>query len=386
MTKEKVSLLLNKMSLGYVLSLFVTLINIVVVFIFKNTAIRPTYYCRWLSLVSIILCLVFALAELGLKISADKTLVKEGDKVKFIVETCFLGVAIVLLLWAFIKYFMDNGIYFYHINQTNIIFSCALIFMALFYMTKKFEERKNFQWSALLLLLMAVISFIFMIVNVKNRDITLIYTMFLMLIVALWLLVSLTFSKLGHKVTKYAFAFASIALFIASLVVTTVARTHNDTLSIINFLLMLDCLLMLCAMIFDGQSNKNLIQLILKIASAVLFLSAFIKVVVKDGVVLADMDVTRIIMFVGLVIAMLSSARLFSSKLTIGYIILQVLLGIVGIVLALTINQGTTIESYYITLAVFTFVMAGLYIAYEIIKYRASQKRIETNGKKASQQ
>ena len=235
----------------------------------------------------------------------------------------------------------------------------------------------------MLLLLMAVISFIFMIVNVKNRDITLIYTMFLMLIVALWLLVSLTFPKLGHKVTKYAFMSASIALFIASLVVTTVARTHNDTLSIINFLLMLDCLLMLCAMIFDGQSNKNLIQLILKIASAVLFLSAFIKVVVKDGVVLADMDVTRIIMFVGLVIAMLSSARLFSSKLTIGYIILQVLLGIVGIVLALTINQGTTIESYYITLAVFTFVMAGLYIAYEIIKYRASQKRIETNGKKS---
>ena len=68
MTKEKVSLLLNKMSLGYVLSLFVALINIVVVFIFKNTAIRPTYYCRWLSLVSIILCLVFALAELGLNI------------------------------------------------------------------------------------------------------------------------------------------------------------------------------------------------------------------------------------------------------------------------------------------------------------------------------
>lgn len=384
MTKEKVSLLLNKMSLGYVLSLFVALINIVVVFIFKNTAIRPTYYCRWLSLVSIILCLVFALAELGLNIY--RFVKNKGDKVKFIVETCFLGVAIVLLLWAFIKYFMDNGIYFYHINQTNIIFSCALIFMALFYMTKKFEERKNFQWSALLLLLMAVISFIFMIVNVKNRDITLIYTMFLMLIIALWLLVSLTFSKLGHKVTKYAFMSASIALFIASLIVTTVARTHNDTLSIINFLLMLDCLLMLCAMIFDGQSNKNLIQLILKIASAVLFLSAFIKVVVKDGVVLADMDVTRIIMFVGLVIAMLSSARLFSSKLTIGYIILQVLLGIVGIVLALTINQGTTIESYYITLAVFTFVMAGLYIAYEIIKYRASQKRIETNGKIASQQ
>ena len=180
--------------------------------------------------------------------------------------------------------------------------------------------------------------------------------------------------------------FASIALFIASLVVTTVARTHNDTLSIINFLLMLDCLLMLCAMIFDGQSNKNLIQLILKIASAVLFLSAFIKVVVKDGVVLADMDVTRIIMFVGLVIAMLSSARLFSSKLTIGYIILQVLLGIVGIVLALTINQGTTIESYYITLAVFIFVMAGLYIAYEIVKFKKVQNadRISENGKETA--
>ena len=116
--KEKCSLVvknINKYNYIYILGLLLAIANILTVFIFKNTAIRNTYYLRVLMLVAVI---VFAVAIIVDGVLFVIEYVKNRtSKVIFITRLSLLASAFALSLYAIIKYSLDNNIYFYHIRS-----------------------------------------------------------------------------------------------------------------------------------------------------------------------------------------------------------------------------------------------------------------------------
>lgn len=125
LANDKLNNFLNKLeksNLLYLLTIFFALINVLTVFIFKNTAIRNTYDLRVLMLIAMIIALIATLTDIALLIV--RFIKNKQDKTKFIIKLVVIVIATTLLSYSFAKYFLDNNIYYYHINQTNII-SCV---------------------------------------------------------------------------------------------------------------------------------------------------------------------------------------------------------------------------------------------------------------------
>ena len=105
---------LEKSNLLYLLATIFALVNVITVFVFQNSSIRNTYFCRWLILVSTILMIVAIIIEATLFII--RYVKNKDQKIWFIIKLCLLIVSFALFLYTLIKYFLDNNIYFYHIN------------------------------------------------------------------------------------------------------------------------------------------------------------------------------------------------------------------------------------------------------------------------------
>lgn len=355
---------LEKSNLLYLLATIFALVNVITVFVFQNSSIRNTYFCRWLILVSTILMIVAIIIEATLFII--RYVKNKDQKIWFIIKLCLLIVSFALFLYTLIKYFLDNNIYFYHINQTNIIFSFALLCFTGFLYVKE-AKKLQLQWNVILLVLTVLVAIIFMIINVRNRNIYTFNILFLLVLLTLLCLGCCNYNKIGHSIIKYIFLSLGAILLIGSYVTTCISRTVYDLLNILNFLLAFSTMLMICGLIFDLMHFDNIIQLIAKILAIILFLSSLIKLVTKDNAVLLEIDKTRLIMFAGFTVVALSQLRNFKSVLTQGYIILIAILTIVGLSVMATNFSAINPEPYYITVIVMLCLIIGLHVTYNII-------------------
>ena len=231
----------------------------------------------------------------------------------------------------------------------------------------KEAKKLQLQWNVILLVLTVLVAIIFMIINVRNRNIYTFNILFLLVLLTLLCLGSCNYNKIGHSIIKYIFLSLGAILLIGSYVTTCISRTVYDLLNILNFLLAFSTMLMICGLMFDLMYFDNIIQLIAKILAMILFLSALIKLVTKDNTVLLEIDKTRLIMFAGFTVVALSQLRNFKSVLTQGYIALIAILAIVGLSVMATNFSAINPEPYYITVIVMLCLIIGLHVTYNII-------------------
>lgn len=133
---EKTYDFFKKYNFLFVLSLLCLFINNILVLVFKNTAVRQTFSCRFLVLIAAIVGLLGTLLEF---FNVIFEFVKEKNKLKFALQLLAITIVFGLLLWGTIKFFLDFEIYFVHNNETNLIVSLALVCMSALEVWKNFS-------------------------------------------------------------------------------------------------------------------------------------------------------------------------------------------------------------------------------------------------------
>lgn len=378
LANDKLNSFLNKLeksNLLYLLTIFFALINVLTVFIFKNTAIRNTYDLRVLMLVAMIIALIATLTDITLLIV--RFIKNKQDKTKFIIKLVVIVIATTLLSYSFAKYFLDNNIYYYHINQTNIIFLCGLACAIIYLILKNLEDTKKNIFGIALLFVIILSSLIVMIVNIRERNVNVINIAMLLGEVAALFICCLSQNKREKKVFGFVITFLGGLLLFATFVTTCISRTVFDVLNMVNFLLCFSSILILCNIIFNIQENENIIQLVLKCCAVVLFLTSLIKLIEKDNAVLEYLDVTRLIMFAGFILLSLVNIKEFKSYITIIYIVTCTAIGLTGL-LVLAINRfQNQMDAYYITIAIFLMIAILLPIGYSILINKKKDITIE---------
>lgn len=376
--KEKCSLVvknINKYNYIYILGLLLAIANILTVFIFKNTAIRNTYYLRVLMLVAVI---VFAVAIIVDGVLFVIEYVKNRtNKVIFITRLSLLASAFALSLYAIIKYSLDNNIYFYHINQTNIIFLCCIFLVVCNILLKMSKDWKSFICSAVTLLIVDIVSIALMIVYIRERNVNSENIALLIGLISSLQCICLSYNdKVRFGITHIGIALATF-MFFATLVTTCISRTLFDVLNMVNFLLSFASIIMISSILYRLQENENVVQFIFRILTLALFLTSLIRLATYDNAVLAKLDETRLIMFSGFVSVAFTYLKEFKKPLTIGYIAIISVLSVVCLAVFGANRAQIDLEPYYILTLIIVFVIISLNIVYSKLVNRKKIVQIE---------
>lgn len=376
--KEKCSLVvknINKYNYIYILGLLLAIANILTVFIFKNTAIRNTYYLRVLMLVAVI---VFAVAIIVDGVLFVIEYVKNRtNKVIFITRLSLLASAFALSLYAIIKYSLDNNIYFYHINQTNIIFLCCIFLVVCNILLKMSKDWKSFICSAVTLLIVDIVSIALMIVYIRERNVNSENIALLIGLISSLQCICLSYNdKVRFGITHIGIALATF-MFFATLVTTCISRTLFDVLNMVNFLLSFASIIMISSILYRLQENENVVQFIFRILTLALFLTSLIRLATHDNAVLAKLDETRLIMFSGFVSVAFTYLKEFKKPLTIGYIAIISVLSVVCLAVFGANRAQIDLEPYYILTLIIVFVIISLNIVYSKLVNRKKIVQIE---------
>lgn len=273
-----------------ILAIICLFVNNVLVLVFKNTALKQTFSCRFLVLISSFVALAGALFAFYKIIYR---FVNEKNKRKFILEFIAMSIIFALILWATIKYFCDFEIYFVDNNATNFLVLLSVLGLVVFEIYEKIRNMKQNLLGVCVLGTLSLIALVVMIVTYQNSDVSQFYIYGIGVTFAGILLLALTINSKLKNFLEFVMIVVAGILLLSTLITNLNNRTATDVYNMMHLFVTLASLLVLMAV---GASLKHneIVPMIFKILCVALSVFVFVKIIYFD-ISLQNVDLSRLI-------------------------------------------------------------------------------------------
>ena len=287
---EKTYDFFKKYNFLFVLSLLCLFINNILVLVFKNTAVRQTFSCRFLVLIAAIVGLLGTLLEF---FNVIFEFVKEKNKLKFALQLLAITIVFDLLLWGTIKFFLDFEIYFVHNNETNLIVSLALVCMSALEVWKNFSLLRQNVLGSIVTGVICLVAIVMLFVTYQASDVSQFYIFAVTANIALLLLNVFTKSRRLKTIFDVVVLVLGGFLVFCTFVANLINRTATDVYNMVHLFVVLGSIFVMLA---AGSSLKlgKIVPIVLKAVAIVLCVFVFAKVLWFDRS-LKDFDLSRLL-------------------------------------------------------------------------------------------